>query len=88
MSLCFETPCKCFFFKYQNLFLGSLIGGIKETQEVIDLCFKHGIYPDCKTVEAKDIDSCWEKLQNTNADGIRFVIDIKKSLENKDYLPK
>jgi len=67
---------------------GSLIGGIRETQEVIDLCFKHGIYPDCKTVEAKDIDSCWEKLQNTNADGIRFVIDIKKSLENKDYLPK
>jgi len=67
---------------------GSLIGGIKETQEVVDLCFKHGIYPDCKIVEAKDIDSCWDQLKNTNADGIRYVIDVKKSLENKDFLPQ
>ena len=66
---------------------GSLIGGIKETQEVIDLCFKHGVYPDCKVVEAKDIDECWDQLQGSNADGLRYVIDIKKSLENKDYLP-
>jgi len=67
---------------------GSLIGGIRETQEVIDLCFKNGIYPDCITVEAKDIDSCWDQLMNTNADGVRFVIDIKKSLQNQDYIPK
>ena len=67
---------------------GSLIGGIEETQEVIDLCFKHGIYPDCKIVEAKDIDSCWEALMKTNADGIRYVIDVKKSLQNKQHLPK
>ena len=67
---------------------GSLIGGIRETQEVIDLCFKHGIYPDCEVVEAKDIDSCWQKLATNNADGVRYVIDVKKSLENKDYLPK
>ena len=40
-----------------------------------------------KVVEAKDIDSCWDKLTKTNADGIRYVIDIKKSLENKDYIP-
>merc|ERR1712156_1085498 len=68
--------------------LGSLIGGIRETQEVIDLCFKNNIYPDCKIVEAKDIDSCWDQLMNTNADGVRFVIDIKKSLQNQDYIPK
>jgi len=67
---------------------GSLIGGIKETQEVLDMCFKHGIYPDCKMVEAKDIDDCWAQLQSSNADGLRYVIDIKKSLENKDYLPQ
>jgi len=67
---------------------GSLIGGIRETQEVIDLCFKNNIYPDCKIVEAKDIDSCWDQLMNTNADGVRFVIDIKKSLQNQDYIPK
>jgi len=60
---------------------GSLIGGIRETQECIDFCFKHGIYPDCETVEAEDIDSCWEKLKS-NADGIRYVIDVKKSKAN------
>ena len=67
---------------------GSLIGGVKETQEVVDFCFHHGIYPDCKVIEAKDIDWCWDQLDSTNADGIRFVIDIKKSLKNKDFLPK
>lgn len=75
-------------FLYRISITGSLIGGIKETQEVVDLCFKHGIYPDCKTVEAKDIEWCWDQLKNTNADGIRYVIDIKKSLENKDFLPQ
>ena len=51
------------------------------------LFYKHGVYPDCKVVEAKDIDDCWDQLQSSNADGLRYVIDIKKSLENKDYLP-
>lgn len=32
---------------------GSLIGGIAETQEVIDLCHKHNIYPDCEMITAK-----------------------------------
>jgi len=32
---------------------GSLIGGIKETQEVVDICHKHNIYPDCEMIEAK-----------------------------------
>lgn len=67
---------------------GSLIGGIKETQEVIDLCAAKNIYPDCKVVEAKDIDACWKELDGSNPDGVRYVIDIKKSLENKDFLPK
>lgn len=67
---------------------GSLIGGIKETQEVVDLCFKHGIYPDCQVIEAKEIDWAWDKLINSNADGLRYVIDIKKSLQNNEFLPK
>ena len=33
--------------QFIRLLAGSLIGGIKETQDCIDLCFKHGIYPDC-----------------------------------------
>ena len=57
---------------------GSLIGGIQATQEVIDLCFKHKIY---------GIDMAWKKLlEGKNDDGIRFVIDIKKSLLNKEFM--
>ena len=66
---------------------GSIIGGIKETQEMVDFCFKHKIYPECQSIEAKDIDWAWDQLEKTNPDGVRFVIDIKKSLENKDFLP-
>jgi uncharacterized zinc-type alcohol dehydrogenase-like protein len=66
---------------------GSLIGGIQATQEVIDLCFKHKIYPDIQIVEARDIDMAWKKLlEGKNDDGIRFVIDIKKSLLNKEFM--
>lgn len=39
---------------------GSLIGGIKETQECIDICHQHNIYPDCDLIEAKHIDWAWE----------------------------
>ncbi len=43
--------------------------------------------PDTQLVEAKEIDWAWEQLLTTNKDGIRYCIDIKKSLENKDFLP-
>ena len=66
---------------------GSLVGGIRETQEMMNFCFKHKIYPECHFIEAKDIDWAWEQLEKTNPDGVRFVIDIKKSLQNKDFIP-
>lgn len=66
---------------------GSLIGGVRETQEVVDLCAAKNIYPDCEMIEAKDIDASFDKLEQSNADAIRYVIDIKKSLENKDFVP-
>lgn len=34
---------------------GSIIGGIPDTQEVVDLCHQHNIYPDCEVIEAKQI---------------------------------
>lgn len=68
---------------------GSLIGGIKATEECLEFCAKHGIYPDVKLIEAKDIDWAWQQLigSSGNKDGVRYVIDIKKSLKNKDFVP-
>lgn len=66
---------------------GSLIGGCKNTQEVLDFCGKHGIAPDCEVIEADKIDWAFEQLKGMNKDGVRYVIDIKKSLENKSFVP-
>jgi uncharacterized zinc-type alcohol dehydrogenase-like protein len=67
---------------------GSLIGGIKNTEECLDFCAKNGLTPDVEHITADKIDWAWEQLLNNNKDGMRYVIDIKKSLENKDFLPK
>lgn len=64
---------------------GSHIGGIANTQECIDFCAEHKIYPDLEEVTADKIDWVWEQLEN-NADGKRYVIDIQKSLENPDFV--
>jgi alcohol dehydrogenase (NADP+) len=68
---------------------GSLIGGIKATQEVLDLCAKHQIWPDCQTIKADQIQWAWEQLTGAggNKDGLRYVIDVKASLET-DFVPK
>uniref|UniRef100_A0A7S3FWS8 Enoyl reductase (ER) domain-containing protein n=1 Tax=Strombidium rassoulzadegani TaxID=1082188 RepID=A0A7S3FWS8_9SPIT len=65
---------------------GSLIGGVKPTEEMIEFCSKHQIYPDVEMVDASGINKAWESLAN-NKDGVRYVIDIEKSLQNKDFLP-
>ena len=68
---------------------GSLIGGVKECQECIDFCHAHKIYPDCETITASKIDWAWDQLLGAegNPDGIRYVIDIKKSLTDDSFLP-
>lgn len=57
-----------------------MVGGINNTQELLEFCAKHGILPDVQHIEAKEIDWSWDQLTQVNADGIRYVIDIKKSL--------
>ena len=68
---------------------GSIIGGIKATEDCLELCAKAGIFPDIQLIEAKEIDWAWDQLmgEGGNKDGIRYVIDIKRSLLNKDFLP-
>ncbi len=54
---------------------GSLIGGIKETQEVLDFCAKHNIHPTCTPIKPDEINKAWDTLLNENPDH-RFVIDM------------
>ena len=55
-------------------FNGSLIGGIPETQEVIDYCAANKIYPQIQIINASEINDAWDKVVNKEA-RYRFVID-------------
>jgi alcohol dehydrogenase (NADP+) len=54
---------------------GSLIGGIAETQEVIDYCAARGIKADVEVVRAVDINRAFERVVNKDV-RYRFVIDM------------
>jgi len=73
--------------RFRKAITGSHIGGIKATEEVLDLCSKHNILPDVELVTADRLDWAWEQL-DSNPMGLRYVLDIKKSLQNKDFLPE
>ena len=55
-------------------FNGSLIGGIPETQEVMNYCAENKIYPEIHLIKAEEINEAWEKVVNKEA-RYRFVID-------------
>jgi uncharacterized zinc-type alcohol dehydrogenase-like protein len=56
---------------------GSLIGGIKETQEVLDFCAEHNIYPECKMIEPADVNDAFAHLEKGDV-AYRFVMDMSK----------
>jgi len=55
---------------------GSLIGGIEETQEVLDLCAKHDITPNIKVVNIDEINNVMKTLEEGNDGDFRHVIDM------------
>ena len=54
---------------------GSLIGGIAETQEMLDFCAERGIVCDVEMIRAQEIDEAYERMQKSDVK-YRFVIDI------------
>ena len=54
---------------------GSVIGGMKETQEMLDFSLAHGIYPETEIISADKIDEAYEKLTTGKAK-FRYVIDM------------
>jgi alcohol dehydrogenase (NADP+) len=55
-------------------FSGSMIGGIAETQEMLDYCAEHGIAPEVEIVSADNINEAWERVLASDV-RYRFVID-------------
>ncbi len=54
---------------------GSLIGGIPETQEMLDYCAEHNITSDVEVIDIKDINESYERMLKGDV-RYRFVIDM------------
>jgi uncharacterized zinc-type alcohol dehydrogenase-like protein len=54
---------------------GSPIGGIAETQEMLNFCARMNILPDCEMIAMKDINAAFERLERADV-RYRFVIDM------------
>jgi len=57
-------------------FAGSLIGGLPETQEMLDFCAQHNIVSDVEVIAMKDINEAYERMLKGDV-RYRFVIDMK-----------
>ncbi len=53
---------------------GSLIGGIAETQEMLDFCAEHGIVSEIEMIPVQKIDEAYDRMQRSDVK-YRFVID-------------
>ena len=54
---------------------GSLIGGIAETQEMLDFCGEHGIVSDIEMIRIQEINEAYERMLKSDVK-YRFVIDM------------
>ncbi len=54
---------------------GSLIGGIAETQEMLDFCGKHNIVSEIELIKMDEINEAYERMLKSDV-RYRFVIDM------------
>ncbi|WP_418135636.1 NAD(P)-dependent alcohol dehydrogenase [Agrobacterium sp. El2ro-1b] len=54
---------------------GSMIGSIKETQEMLDFCGKHNIVSEIEKIDIKDVNEAYERVLKSDV-RYRFVIDM------------
>ncbi len=57
-------------------FAGSAIGGIRETQEMLDFCGEHGIVSDIEMTRFDKIEEAWDRVVKGDVK-YRFVLDLK-----------
>ena len=54
---------------------GSLIGGIRETQEMLDFCAKHGLVSEIESIRMDEIETAYERMLKSDVK-YRFVVDM------------
>ena len=64
-------------------FSGSLIGGIAETQEMLDFCGQHNITADIEMIDIQEINDAYDRMVKGNVK-YRFVIDMNSLKATKN----
>ena len=54
---------------------GSAIGGIPDTQEMLDFCAEHGVAPQIELIGADQVDDAYGRVERSEV-RYRFVIDV------------
>lgn len=66
----------------RNAIAGSLIGGVRRTQEIVDLCEEKQIYPDVVVVDCNKADDIFAELQGKSTTVQRYVFDIANTMQD------
>jgi uncharacterized zinc-type alcohol dehydrogenase-like protein len=70
-----RAPSTSSFIMKRKTLAGSLLGGIPETQEMLDFCAAHQIVADIELIPASAVNDAYERLVKSDVK-YRFVIDI------------
>lgn len=62
---------------HRRSYAGSMIGSIKETQEMLDFCAKHDVTPEIEVIEPSEVNVAYERVIKSDV-RYRFVIDVSK----------
>lgn len=69
--------------KFNRTVGGSMIGGIAETQEVLEFCAQHQILPDVEMIVMQDINNAFESIKDEEV-RFRYVVDMASLKEDLD----
>jgi uncharacterized zinc-type alcohol dehydrogenase-like protein len=82
-----EVPYKLHFFNLHGVNLcSSLIGGLEETQEMLEFCAEHNILPDIQIISGDQVNNAMEELTWNKNDKSRFVIDVA-TIDGREVAP-
>jgi uncharacterized zinc-type alcohol dehydrogenase-like protein len=60
----------------RKVLTGSGIGGLAETQEMLDFCAAHSVLPDIEVIRMQDVETAYDRMEASDVK-YRFVIDME-----------
>ncbi|HXF32906.1 MAG TPA: zinc-binding dehydrogenase [Solirubrobacterales bacterium] len=70
------SPAVHNFIRGRRSLSGSLIGGIAETQQMLDFCAEHGVTAEVEMIAMDQIDAAYDRMESSDVK-FRFVIDME-----------